>query len=137
MKARGLFENTKYCEYCRRPMSNDFEGNICPSCQEQALFQQVKEYIRGNDVTEYDVANHFDLPLFRIKQWIREGRIEYKEKELNSSITFHCQKCGAQISFGTLCSKCLKTTNMEVHAKAMEEVPTRMRFLENAGSEQQ
>ena len=132
MKAKGLFENIKYCELCRRPLSNDFEGDVCPACEEQALFQEVKTYIRENDVTEYDVAEHFGIPKYRIKQWIREGRIEYKEKELNKHITFHCQKCGAQISFGTLCTKCLKSSNMAVHSQAQEFVPTRMRFLEGS-----
>ena len=132
MRRKGLFEDYKYCEICRRPLALDFDGTICPLCEEQALFMRVKEFIRANDVTEYDVATEFNIPLSHVKHWIREGRIEYKDKELNSRITYHCQKCGAQISFGTLCSKCLKQSNMEVHAAAtFDTTDTRMRFLEN------
>lgn len=132
MEEKGLFNDIKYCEICKRPLPADFEEPICLNCREQALFQKVKEYIRSNDVTEYDVANHFEIPLSKVKHWIREGRIEYKDQQLNARITFNCARCGAQISFGTLCTKCLKSANLEGHAGTFEAEATRMRFLENA-----
>lgn len=133
MEQKGLFENYKYCQNCRRPLPVSYDGECCPHCKEQTLFQSVKDYIRSNEVNEYDVAEHFHLPLSKVKQWIREGRIEYKDDALNEHITFHCQKCGAQISFGTLCTKCLKTANMSGHTQTTASSDdTRMRFLENA-----
>ena len=39
----------------------------------------VKEYIQTNNATAYDVATHFHLPLSRIKEWIDDGMIEYKD----------------------------------------------------------
>lgn len=132
MREKGLFADLRFCELCRRPLPATFTESVCPNCREQALFQKVKEYIRSNDVTEYDVANHFEIPISKVKHWIREGRIEYKDKELNESITFYCQNCGAPISFGSLCTKCLKTANMAGHAGAFEAEDTRMRFLESA-----
>ena len=72
----------------------------------------MKEYIRENDVNEFDVATHFHIPLSRVKSWIREGRIEYKENTIQPSLrNLHCQKCGAPINFGSLCSNCLKKQN--------------------------
>lgn len=131
MDNQDLFGNYKYCEICRRPLPLNYNGNICPNCVQHQLFQKVKEYIRQNDVTEYQVADHFQIPLSRVKQWIREGRIEYKEDHLNSRVTMHCQKCGEPISFGILCSKCLKQQNMSVHSAAQPQEPQKMRYLEN------
>ena len=92
------------------------------------LFQEVKEYIRANDVTEYDVASHFNLPLQQVKQWIREGRIEYKDSHLNT-ISMYCIKCGAPISFGQLCPKCLKQMNMAGHSCGSPLEDSRMRYF--------
>lgn len=133
MEEQGLFGNYKYCEICRRPMPLTYEHNLCPACQEQQLFSEVKEYIRQNDVTEYDVSEHFKISLHRVKQWIREGRIEYKDERINARMTMHCQKCGTPITFGTYCLKCLKQVNTAGYGTAtLLEEPTRMRFLEPA-----
>lgn len=67
MQQQGLFNNYKYCERCNRPLPLTYEDAICPDCQNQELFTNVKEYIRANDVTEYDVAEHFNIPLSKVK----------------------------------------------------------------------
>ncbi len=135
MKQMTLFENYKYCEICRRPLPLTYEDNLCPDCQEMQLFREVKEYIRQNDVTEYDVADHFKIPLFQVKGWIREGRIEYKEDPKVSAIkNIHCQKCGAAISFGTLCPKCLKQVNSSGHSSAPVYDSSHMRYLDAKSS---
>lgn len=131
MQQQGLFGNYRYCEFCRRPLSLDYEGTLCPGCVENELFSRVKEYIRSNDVTEYEVAEHFEIPLYRVKKWIREGRIEYKDNKLNT-ITMHCTICGASISFGTLCAKCLRQKGTSGHSAPRESEPSRMRYLEDA-----
>lgn len=132
MEQRGLFDNYKYCEYCGKPLPLSFEGTVCAACQEQQLFRDVKEFIRSNDnVTEYDVAKQFDIPIQRVKHWIREGRIEYKDNNLNT-ITMHCMECGAPISFGRLCAKCLKKQSVSGHSKLANEAPGRMRYLEDS-----
>lgn len=131
MAQQDLFGNYKYCENCRRPLSLDYKGDLCPSCIEQQLFHQVKEFIRENDVTEYDVALHFDIPLARVKRWIREGRIEYKDKRLNT-ISLQCVACGAPITFGSLCSKCLRKKNLSGYSASYTVDDSRMRFLDDS-----
>lgn len=130
MQNQGLFGNYRYCEICKRPLSVDYKDSLCPLCLEQQLFQKVKEFIRENDVNEYDVAEEFDIPLHQVKHWIREGRIEYKDKKLNN-IVLHCATCGAPITFGTHCSKCIRHKNTVGHAAP---VPTteasRMRYFD-------
>ena len=128
---QDLFGNYKYCEECKRPLPLTYKENLCPSCIEQKLFREVKEYIRENDVNEYDVAQHFHIPHIQVKKWIREGRIEYKDDHLNT-ITMHCTRCGAPISFGTLCAKCMRQKEVSVHSSAREDVSdSRMRFIED------
>lgn len=108
-----------------------YKHTACPACIEQQLFHEVKEYIRANDVTEYDVALHFEIPHQKVKQWIREGRIEYKDDHLNT-ITMKCAKCGAPIQFGTLCSQCLRQQNLSGHSTHQQMDDSRMRFLDDA-----
>lgn len=131
MEQQGLFGNFKYCEICRNPLPLTYKDSFCPHCLEQQLFREVKEYIRENDVTEYDVAEHFHIPLYRIKSWIKEGRIEYKEKP-SALVSNRCQKCGEKITFGALCPKCMKALNTSGHSTSVPDDSSQMRFLENA-----
>ena len=88
-----LFENVKFCSICRGALPLDYEDELCPACKENQLFSEVKEYIRAGDVTEYQVAEYFNIPRRLVKKWITEGRIEYKEEEEKLD-TLHCAHCG-------------------------------------------
>ena len=67
----------KYCTHCGCAISRNSELKFCANCQETILFQEVREYIRSNNVNEFQVAEHFGLPLSVVKSWMREHRIEY------------------------------------------------------------
>lgn len=110
MRNKYLFEGFKYCEICHRNIPLNYQETTCPACSEYLLFQQVKEYIRSEDVNEYQVADRFRIPLSLVRKWIREGRIQYKETT-KGKVRMHCQICGAQVSFGSICPKCLKEQN--------------------------
>ena len=111
---KNTSDKYKYCEFCGRTLPKHYEGTLCPTCQEAQLFRNVRDYIRANTVNEYEVAEHFHIPLRQIKEWIREGRIEYHEVDTASTISgMHCQRCGAPVSFGTLCPNCLKLMNTQ------------------------
>ena len=130
-----LFDNDKHhlCEICHRPLPSNYEDTLCPACKEQQLFSEVKDYIRANDVTEYDVATHFVIPLSLVKRWIKEGRIEYKTTEAPAITGMHCQRCGAKVTFGSLCQKCLRFLNNDAKGYSMEnpfESDTRMHYLD-------
>lgn len=112
----STFKDQKLCSDCRRALPQSYTDDICPACKERALFSEVKDYIRANDVNEFDVANHFSIPLHKVKGWIREGRIEYKELSSPTIESMHCQKCGTPIRFGTLCPKCQRKSNTSGNA---------------------
>ncbi len=111
MPKNYLFQETKYCQSCNKTLPPNHTDSLCPSCAEIALFQVAKDFIRSGDYNEYDVSQFLNIPIQQIRRWIREGRIQYKEDSLNN-ITMHCQVCGAQITFGTMCPKCLKAQNV-------------------------
>lgn len=127
--------NYKYCVYCGAPIPRSMDTSCCDRCYERVLFQEVKDYIRANDVNEFQVAAHFNIPLRMVKGWIQEGRIEYKEMPAGSrTLNNHlrCEKCGAPVTFGTLCTKCLKQLNKNMHGYDMQKVndDDRMFFLD-------
>lgn len=69
--------NHKYCEHCGQPIPRSAEFNCCAHCQETILFHEVKNYIRENNVNEFQVAERFGIPLRIVKHWMKERRIEY------------------------------------------------------------
>ena len=130
--SKSLFANDiKVCKECRRDLQPNYQEDICPACKERLLFSRVKDYIRENDVNEFQVAQHFEIPLFKVKGWIREGRIQYKELQTPTVEALHCKECGEPISFGFLCSKCLRKANISGNATFIsKEEEERIRFLQ-------
>lgn len=129
-----MLDKTKQCSRCHRILAAKFTGDICPACQEEELFGMVKDYIRSNVVNEYMVAEYFDIPLRKVRGWIREGRIEYREKEAHIVGT-RCQRCGKSITFGSMCRDCMRLINLNDKQIHLAENPSdkkddKMRFLE-------
>lgn len=133
----GLFGNVKLCQKCNRPLPQSYSEDLCPACKDRQLFWEVKEYIRANIVNEHDVAEHFNIPLKQVKGWIREGRIEYRTENPQENLSaIHCKQCGAPITFGTLCSNCMRTPNASKGYAALpnnKNSDSRMRFIDNSG----
>lgn len=131
-KTKSLFNNLKQCKNCQRPLPLEYQEELCPHCIESQLFYSVKEYIRENNVNEYQVAEHFGIPHKQVKTWIREGRIEYRSDETNTMLSIHCQRCGAPVSFGSLCPKCLKLMNgKKGYSLHKNSDPSKMHYLDN------
>ncbi len=134
----GLFGTVRHCEFCGKPLPDNYDKNFCPACLDYKLFHDVKDFIRSKNVNEYEVAEHFQIPLAKVKQWIRDGRIEYKETSNSDIIAgLHCQRCGAPVSFGTLCPKCLKLMNSNgkgyaVHKPVQGSNSDSMHYLDNS-----
>lgn len=96
---------SRFCNWCHRPLAKDSEVDLCPACQESMQFREIREYVRKHDVNEFQLAEVFGIPLRRVKGWIREGRLEYKELEQTMK-NLYCEKCGKAIQFGSLCPEC-------------------------------
>ena len=97
----------RICKNCGATFLSRHSRPICNSCYEEVLFSQVKKYIRENEVTEFEVANYFRIPIRLVKKWIRQGRVEYKENKLSTE-NLYCKTCGTRINFGNYCCDCLR-----------------------------
>ncbi len=120
-KEAQLRENC--CKSCGRMLPPAYNREYCPNCEELQLFGAVRDYIRANEVNEYEVAEHFHISVRLVKDWIREGRIEYKEHGEKSIGSAYCSRCGAKISFGTMCTKCIKLLNGENQPRGFAAAP--------------
>lgn len=129
VKDMARWEEQKTCKQCGRYLNDLYTEELCPACIEMNLFSKVKEYIRENDVKETDVAEHFQIPISKVRSWIREGRIQYRGQDGKSISGVHCQICGKPIDFGTLCPECHKKNGLQVVSKQYGQEKEVMRFL--------
>ena len=74
-------DNNRICPRCGRKVSRSYSGSLCPKCDDEILYKEVKEYIRSNNVTELMVADHFGIPLATVQSWIKEGYLTYKSDD--------------------------------------------------------
>lgn len=117
------------CKQCGRALSPQYPEEICPACKEMNLFNEVKDYIRSNEVNEADVAEHFGIPNSRVRQWIREGRIQYKDTGSGRISNVYCQICGKPLDFGTVCADCRHLQSLGVVVKSYQQEDGKMRFM--------
>lgn len=120
----------KVCKICKRFMDPRYPEDVCFACKEIELFANVKEYIRTEVVNEYMVAEKFNIPLSQVRNWIREGRIQYNKISAKNAIkSTNCQKCGKPIAFGSICTLCLKDLNgNKGYYMGIDELQDKMRF---------
>ena len=95
------------CKHCKKLYHTMSEGNVCPSCKVEQLdeFKKVKKYVwdhKGCGVEE--VAEACDVSHKQILNWVREERRFFSDA---SKVPWPCMDCGAMISMGKYCNKCL------------------------------
>jgi len=93
------------------------------------LFHEVKEFIRENDVCEQDVAEHFHIPYRKVHEWVKEGRIQYKEEKQEKIADLKCKICGKPIAFGVTCAECHSLQQLQVVTTWRKSDDDKMRFL--------
>ena len=132
MNRKNQFINYKSCSMCGRTMPIDYEKDFCPACEDDALFKEIREYIRTHEVTEFELAEVFNISQNKVRNWIKEGRIEYVTSE-NKMVNTRCQRCGAPVTFGTLCTDCMRIMNGNKEISYISSGPkrdrNRMRYL--------
>lgn len=112
----------KNCSACGKVFVK-LNRNICPACmeKEEQEYEEVRKYLKDNpgaSVEEITEATGVDEK--KVFRWIREGRIDADLAIRGGEIT--CTRCGAVISFGSLCSKCSKllTDQMQSMSRSAE-----------------
>lgn len=75
------------CKGCGKPFARLSAQGYCEKCADYELYKKVKEYVRAHDnVNEWMVADVFDIPVERVKRWIKEGYLSYKDQKTVSPI---------------------------------------------------
>ncbi len=125
------------CRICGRRIAEDQESEYCLACQDQMLFAEVRDYIRENDVRDWQVAQHFGIPIARVKKWIRDGRIQYKDEQTARDVIMerYCQVCGKLIDFGSVCTECMQKIKLNERHGSLGAIPgmehDKMHFLDD------
>lgn len=69
----------KVCSKCGKPIPQSRTNGLCAQCEDLELFQKVKVYVNENNVTEEEVAEHFNIPLRKVHQWIHQYDLGYNK----------------------------------------------------------
>jgi predicted amidophosphoribosyltransferase len=101
---------TSKCPECGELFQVWTQRNLCPKCikKEDEQYNIVKEFLYDNpNATAPEVSYHTGVPEHKIIKFLKEGRLI----STGNAIVYDCECCGAPISSGRVCKKCL--TKME------------------------
>lgn len=87
---------------------------LCRQCieKDEEIFIRVKEYIERNPkCTTMEVAEALDVPVEKILQFLREGKLELSKE--NTNMLLDCERCGRPIYTGRYCKECAETMEQE------------------------
>ncbi len=87
---------------------------LCVKCTEQdeEIFVKVKEYIEKHPkCTTMEVADALDVPMEKILQFLREGKLELSGE--NTNMILGCERCGKSINTGRYCKDCAASMENE------------------------
>lgn len=104
-------ENLISCVSCGRFFQQTGLGQTCPECLEQNMgdFEKIREYLIANPRAKLlKVATELDVPVAKIKLFLREGRLEIVEKD---NLFLKCEGCGKPICSGVYCDDCSRQYN--------------------------
>lgn len=122
----------KNCPMCGRLFS-DTGTHVCQSCYRkvQEKEMEVVNYVRDNPgATVSDIMEATEAPDSMIKRMIREGRFE----QIGVKMSYPCEKCGAPIISGKLCSRCQENMHKELQKQASAIVAARQKAQKSGQS---
>jgi flagellar operon protein (TIGR03826 family) len=112
------------CPRCGRVFTK-IKSPVCPACvkEDDKVFEVVREYVKENpDQSINEVSEQTEVPVKRIIQYIRDGRLEVSS---GISADVGCAQCGKPIVSGRYCSKCALNIKTDLlHRPAVERKTT-------------
>lgn len=71
------------CSVCGCRIAVHSHYDKCRECMKNELFPKVKEFILNNyDVNELMVSEEFGIDRDIVREWVKEGHLEYKKRPL-------------------------------------------------------
>lgn len=129
--------DVRNCRTCHRLFNYLSGPDICPACRDELekKFEIVRDYIRDNKgATIAVVSEETGVSQQRIKQWVREERLQFDK---DSPVGIECEGCGKTIRTGRYCPDCRKSMESTLLNLYRNEEPktsrrdgNRMRFLD-------
>jgi uncharacterized protein len=101
----------KNCKICGRIFQSNGFSEICPGCykQDENDYNKIREYLYEHPYAKiFEVSLNLDIPVSRIKRYLREDRLQIVE---SSNLFLDCEKCGAPIHSGRYCDECITAVN--------------------------
>ena len=98
--------NALNCPRCGR-LFVKVKAPVCAACEkaEAEAFDRVRDYVKENpDRPITEVSEVCEVPVKRILQYVRDGRLE-ASKGMQGEVV--CSKCGIPINTGLMCEKCI------------------------------
>lgn len=109
------------CKICGRFFEPNSFLNICSICKtrDDEIYGKLRDYLIQNPRSKiYDVSKLLDIPVYHIRRYLREERLEIVEKD-NSFLT--CEKCGKPLRSGRFCNDCrVEAKNSAAFAEAAQ-----------------
>lgn len=116
----------KNCPMCGKLFAPFNGAKVCRDCQDK-LYEKEREvvnYVRDNPGSKIpDIIEATGAPEPMIKKLIREGRFE----QVGVKMTYPCEKCGAPIITGKVCSNCMESMRSEMQKQAAAMVASKQR----------
>jgi RNA polymerase subunit RPABC4/transcription elongation factor Spt4 len=107
------------CRRCHRLFASAGAG-LCPECIEEreAEFERVRDWLdRHPQGSAAQAAEATGVPLAEVTGFIREGRLRLGSGELR------CERCGALIASGHLCTRCAEDLERAVEGAGRRAAP--------------
>jgi len=96
------------CKKCGKLFNSTGFSDKCIDCykEDEMTFDKIREYVKEHPGAKvFEVSTCLDISIKRIKQYLREGRLEIVEK---NNHFLGCEKCGKPIQSGRYCDDCYK-----------------------------
>lgn len=94
------------CKVCGKLFKPNGYSDVCDVCKvkDDEIYSRLREYLMQNPGAKiFQVSTLLDIPVYYIKRYLREEKLEIIEKD-NRFLA--CEKCGASIRSGKLCDGC-------------------------------
>ncbi len=109
------------CSRCGKLFTYAYGTVLCDSCKksDEDDFRKVKDYLYNHPGANLSkIAIDLDISVKRIKNFLREGRLEISGDGAN--LFLDCEKCGMSIKTGLYCEECEKALKNDLSKTASE-----------------